>query len=189
MAKQFAVVFFAGALIATVTAFLFLALYERESTPTIVIEDALLDVEIVVSVEGAVNRPGVYRLPGGARLNDAIVAAGGFAPGADFSELNLASRLADEQRVVIPFVGGPSRASPVARGDADSQDGDGLINVNAAGVQELDTLPGIGPVLAERIVAYRQANGPFTRVEELARIDGISPAMVDELRDRVTVGP
>jgi len=190
MAKQYAVISAAAALVASIAVALFFVLYGHESAPPIVIDDSAFRTEVVVSVEGAVTAPGVYHLPNDARMVDAITAAGGFASGADLSEVNMAARLTDEQRIVILSSGPDLAGSPMSAtaGVTSESAGAPLININTADALELDSLPGIGPVLAGRIVTYREANGPFTRIEELARVDGISMATVDKLRDRITVG-
>jgi competence protein ComEA len=183
----------AAAIVATVTAFFVLLLDDSHDAATIVTEDAPSQSEIAVSIAGAVKSPGVYRLSANARLNDAVSAAGGFADEADLSTLNLAARLEDEQQIVIPAhglavaIGSPGPA--MAATSSDENQANQRININVADAASLDTLPGIGPAIAGRIVGYREANGPFTRVEELARVDGISAAMVDKLRDQITVGP
>jgi competence protein ComEA len=191
--RKLALYALAAAIVATVTAFLVLLLDDGHDAATIVIEDAPSQSEIVVSLAGAVKSPGVYRLSADARLNDAVSAAGGFTDEADFTTLNLAARLEDEQQITIPIrgvavaVGSPGPAIAATSGDKD--EANPRININTADAASLDTLPGIGPAIAGRIIDYREANGPFTRVEELARVDGISAAMVDKLRDQITVGP
>jgi competence protein ComEA len=174
-----------SALIAVVTAFLVALLYDLHSAPEIVIEDAPSEVEIAVSIRGAVLRPGVYQLHQDARLIDAVDAAGGFRDDADLSQLNMAERIQDEQQIDIPATGAPV-ATPLSDGSP-SLDGP-KIDINTAGVAELDSLPGIGPVIAQRIVDYRTEHGPFLRVEELARVEGISAEMVRDLDDRISVG-
>ncbi len=165
---------------------------DNRSKPAIVIEDPRPDATIVVSVEGAVATPGVYSLKGDARVQDALAAAGGPAAGADLARVNPAARLRDEERIVVPWRGtaGPTPNPPVANGSATAiptDDGRDLININTAGADLLETLPGIGPALAEAIVAYREQNGPFRTVDELAEVKGISLKMVDEMRSLITV--
>jgi competence protein ComEA len=135
---------------------------------------------IAVSVDGSVATPGVFALPANARLNDAIVAAGGLTSDADLAGLNLAARVGDGEQIVVPST---SRAGLTA-----SPASSGLIDINVASAAELDQLPGIGEVLANRIVAYRQLHGRFTSVDQLIEVDGISRNTVEELRDLVTVG-
>jgi competence protein ComEA len=121
---------------------------------------------IVIDVEGAVAHPGVLDLPGGARVREAIDACGGFLDDADHSAVNLARPLVDGEQIYVPVVG-ERLAGPV--------------NVNRADAADLESLPGIGPVLAERIVADRAANGPFAGLGDLERVPGIGPALVARL--------
>ena len=145
--------------------------------------------EVVVHVAGAVNRPGVLRLELGARVVDAVDAAGGLAPTADGTRINLAAPLADGERVYVPAVGeatpppiGPSAASA---GGA-TGGGAGPLDLNTADVAALDALPGIGPATAEAIVEHRAKIGRFTSVDQLLDVRGIGPAKLEELRSRVT---
>ncbi|MCL4498775.1 MAG: helix-hairpin-helix domain-containing protein [Chloroflexi bacterium] len=139
---------------------------------------------VVVHVAGAVARPGVYRLPKGSRVNDAILAAGSSLPEADQGALNLAAKLLDGQRVYLPVKG----QAPAVQGAEDgSSQASSLINLNTAGALDLDKLPGVGEVLAKRIVDYRMANGGFKRIEELQRVEGIGAKKFGDLKDKVTV--
>lgn len=131
--------------------------------------------EVVVHVVGEVERPGVVHLPAGSRVTDALDAAGGATAGADLAAVNLARVLADGEQVVVP---GP--------GSDDAADG-GALDLNRADAAALDALPGIGPVLAARIVAWRAEHGRFTSVDELAEVSGIGPALLDGLRGLVRV--
>lgn len=135
-----------------------------------------------VHISGAVATPGVYSLPANARLADAIAAGGGLSARADPSGINLAARVGDGERIVIPAI---EEAQP-SEGES-TPAGPGMININTATAAELEVLPGIGPVLAGRIVDDREANGPFLGVDGLTRVDGISAATVDEVRDLVTI--
>jgi competence protein ComEA len=138
--------------------------------------------EVVVDVVGAVAVPGVVRLPQGARVVDAITAAGGATADAQVSALNLARVLADGEQIVVPRPGEqPTGAEAVAGADADA-----TVDLNTADAADLDALPGIGPVLADRIVAHRQ-DGPFASVDELADVAGIGPTLLERLRDLVRV--
>lgn len=141
---------------------------------------------LVVHVAGWVRRPGVYQLGEGRRVIDAIDAAGGVRRGADLGALNLAAVLVDAQQVVVPRTGGTpaGTVSPTAVG---SPSATALVNVNTAGLEELETLPGIGEVLAGAIVAYREEHGPFTSVDQLLDVSGIGEVTLEELRDLVTV--
>jgi len=143
---------------------------------------------LVVAVSGKVRRPGVVSLPAGARVIDAVRAAGGPLPGVDLGALNLARRVADGELI---FVGGPPPAPAVPAGDGSAVPGGqsgGPLDLNAATVEQLDALPGVGPVLAQRIVDYRAAHGGrFESVDQLRDVDGIGDSKFGELRDKVTV--
>jgi competence protein ComEA len=146
---------------------------------------------LVVAVGGRVHRPGLVRLPAGARVADAIEAAGGALPDTDLSYVNLARKVVDGELIVVgvtppPAVpGGPGAAGgPAVPGGAVSG---GVVNVNGATLAELQTLPGIGAVLAQRILDYRTSHGQFRSVNELRQVDGIGDAKFAQLKDRVTV--
>jgi competence protein ComEA len=136
---------------------------------------------VTVSVVGQVALPGLVVLPQGSRVADALVAAGGLLPGADPAAVNQAAVLADGQQIAVGVPG----AAPVPGPGSDSTPG--RVSLNSASVAELDALPGIGPVLAQRIVDHRAENGPFTAVEQLDDVSGIGPAIYDELAELVTV--
>jgi competence protein ComEA len=145
-------------------------------------------VLVVVHVAGWVRRPGVYELEQGDRVIDAIEAAGGARRGAQLDALNLAALVTDAQQVLVPKkapVGEGAPAGPVSGGSSESPAG--LINVNTATAEQLETLPGIGPVLAGSIVEYREQNGPFTSVDQLLEVSGIGEARLADIRDLVTV--
>lgn len=164
---------------------------DERSAPPIVIEDADGLIPIVVDVRGAVVNPGVYELPPEARLQDAVNAAGGMTDDADQSTVNLARRLRDGEMVtvaVIPDMGTPVTAAESPRPTAAAL-GEGLINLNTASRKELELLPGIGEVSAQRIIDYRQANGPFRSVDDLIHIQGISTKTIEQLRELVTTAP
>jgi competence protein ComEA len=141
--------------------------------------------EVVVHVAGAVASPGVQRLAPGSRVIDAVEAAGGPLPDADLARVNLAAPLADGQQVYVPLPGEepPVVAGPGGGGTA----GGGLVNVNTATGPELETLPGVGPSTAAAIIAHRDANGPFTSVDQLIDVRGIGEAKLAALRDLVSV--
>lgn len=134
---------------------------------------------IVVNVVGAVRRAGVYRLPEGARVLDAVRRAGGPTRRAQIALVNLAAPLADGQQVVVP-----ARAVPGAAGGTGGAAA--RVSLASATVDDLDALPGIGPVTAQKIVDWRQGHGPFRSVEDLDAIPGIGPARIEQLRDLVT---
>jgi competence protein ComEA len=148
--------------------------------------------ELVVHVAGAVTRPGVVRLPVGARVVDALDAAGGPTADADLDRLNLAAPLTDGTRVAVPQLGEPAvpldPAAPAgASGATGGVDATGPLDLNAATVEQLETLPGIGPTLAAAIVDERERNGPFRSVDDLERVRGIGTGRLDALRDLVRV--
>ncbi len=141
---------------------------------------------LVVHVAGAVRRPGLYAVPAGARVADAVARAGGATPGAEVDALNLAQPVLDGQRIYVPALGHPALAEVggAGRGSAALS---GPVDLNRADAVELDGLPGIGPATAAAIVAYRQANGPFASVDDLTKVRGIGPAKLGALRALVTV--
>ncbi|NNH02404.1 ComEA family DNA-binding protein [Microbacterium ulmi] len=142
--------------------------------------DAAAPETVYVHVSGYVAAPGLYVLHDGARVVDAIAAAGGFAPDAAEDAVNLARPLGDGEQLVVPAMGSaPDAASAPA--------GDGRVNLNTAGPDELDTLPRIGAAMAARIIEWREANGRFTSVEDLLAVPGIGDKMLEALRDLVSV--
>lgn len=169
--------------------------------------------ELVVSVVGLVHKPGLVRLPAQSRVADAIARAGGARNGADLLSLNLAQKVNDGDQILVGYAGGPGRmalrsavvtaagsagATPHADGaaaptgqspgqQAESGSPTGKVNLNTATEAELDTLPGVGPVTAKAILAWRVGHGRFTSVEQLGEVDGIGPARLAKLRDLVTV--
>jgi competence protein ComEA len=146
---------------------------------------------IVVYVTGAVQRPGVYTLPRDSRLVNVVEAAGGFLEGADLNQVNLAEAVKDEQQIVIPGLSTlPTPQLTIG--------GDGLlvtptpfagekVNINKASAEELDKLPGIGPTTAQKIIDYREKNGPFQRIEDLLKIPGIGPSTLEAIKAMITV--
>jgi competence protein ComEA len=158
---------------------------------------------ITVHVAGAVLRPGVVELPAGSRLHEALTAAGGASGLAEPDRLNLAAVLEDGQKILVPERGQPE-ASSTAAGPADPGStgtgsgeaggagsggaaGGGKVNLNTAGVEELGTLPRVGPVLAQRIVDWRKQHGRFQTVEELDAVDGVGPKLLETLLPLVRV--
>jgi competence protein ComEA len=140
-----------------------------------------------VHVAGAVSRPGLYRMSEGSRVDDALKAAGGPSPGAALDQINLAERLKDGQKVLVPATEpAPEQAAAAAQAAPDGSAGT-LVNINTATAGELDVLPGIGPSFAERIVDYREKNGAFSSVDELEDVPGIGPRKLEALRDLVTI--
>ena len=139
---------------------------------------------LVVDVEGAVRRPGLMRLRSGSRVADAVARAGGFGRKADRSAVNLAAPVADGQQVLVPRAGAPppgGGASAAGTGGAG-----GPVSLSSATAEQLDTLPGIGPVTAQKIVSFREQHGAFHSVDDLDAIPGIGPARLAELQGLVT---
>jgi competence protein ComEA len=145
-------------------------------------------VGVTVHVAGAVRRPGVYRLQPGARALDAVRKAGGATRRGDLDALNLAALVADGERIVVPPKGSTGGAPSTAGGAAGSGAGDGppaIVHLNGAGVDDLDTLPGVGPALAERIAAFGRENGGFRSVDDLLEVPGIGPGRLEAIRPLV----
>jgi len=161
------------------------------------------DEPVVVSVVGLVHKPGLVTLSPGARIADALTAAGGSLDGADLLGLNMARRVADGEQIIVGIAGppgepaamgssissGPGQAPPTGPPSTteNASAPAGLVDLNTATVEQLDTLPGIGPVTAAAIVAWRDANGRFSSVDQLGDVDGIGPARLEKLRDLVRV--
>lgn len=147
---------------------------------------------LVVHVSGGVEQPGVYTLPAGSRLQQAVEAAGGLLPQADTQNINLAAPLQDGEKVTIPTLA--PTAPPVSRGPGETgiplplpAPTSSLININTATQAELESLPGIGPVTAQKIIQYRQEHGPFQSIEEIMNVPGIGEKTFDAIKDLITV--
>jgi competence protein ComEA len=136
--------------------------------------------DLVVDVTGAVRRPGVYRMPAGSRVDDAVTRAGGAAPKAELEAVNLAARLADGQQVVVP-----ERAPGGASVGAGTAAEDGPISLGTATAEQLEEIDGIGPVTAGDIVEFRDEHGGLSSVEQLDQVPGIGPATMEALRERL----
>ncbi|MFO7664968.1 MAG: helix-hairpin-helix domain-containing protein [Chloroflexota bacterium] len=155
------------------------------------------DTPVRVYVSGAVLDPAVYTLMPGSIIDDAVRAAGGFAPGADRIAVNLAQGVVDGMQIYVPVLGEADpppviNAPTVTVPDIDRLGGitvQGLININTASQRDLELLPGIGPAMAERIIAHREANGPFATVEAIMDVSGIGDAKFEAIRDLITVEP
>jgi len=151
---------------------------------------------IIIYVTGAVNQPGVYSLPPESRVQDAILAAGGTAQDADLQALNLATLLTDGCQVLVPTLppyqpnnGATSTPIPSRGGNEDLliPSSEHPININTASHAELESLPGIGPYLAQQIISYREANGPFTSIEDIIDVYGIGQSTFELIKDLITV--
>ncbi|MFK4295354.1 competence protein ComEA [Arthrobacter sp. GAS37] len=150
---------------------------------------------LTVHVAGAVKNPGVVRVPTGARVVDAIWAAGGADAAAQLDSLNLAAVVQDAAKIHVPRMGeaapsqpvGPVGGAPTAGGTGSGTSAGSKVNLNTATAEELDALPKVGPVLAKRIVEWRQQHGPFASVEDLDAVDGVGPKMMESLLPLVTV--
>ncbi len=169
----------------------------------VTLEPAPTQAPIVIQIIGEVVKPGVYTLPDGSRVQDAVDAAGGLLADADSNSVNLAARLEDGQQINIPSQSGSmserrsstvplatsapftvvSTLTPTAVSSAS------LININTATLQQLDALPRIGPVTAQSIVTYRQQHGPFQHIEDIMNVPGIGPVTFDNIQNLITVGP
>ena len=147
-------------------------------------------VPIIVHIVGAVLKPGVYSLPINSRQQDAIEAAGGFLPDANPQALNLAAPLQDGDRIILPKI--PSDTPTPATNPSKSPivelpSSNTLININTASQADLENLPGIGPVKAKTIIAYRESNGFFRSIEDVQKVPGIGPKTFENLRSLITV--
>lgn len=149
---------------------------------------------LIVYVAGAVQYPGVYSLPLNSRIQDALKAAGGPLVEADLQPINLAAFLNDGDRIEIPTI---KPTEPVAeRADnpvttspsTQSSSSTNIVNINSASQEELESLPGIGPVTAQKIIAYRQTQGPFASIEEIQNVSGIGPVTFERIKDLIMVG-
>ncbi len=148
-----------------------------------------------VDVRGAVAKPGVYALPSGSRVQDAVTLAGDLVSGAEIRNINMARKLNDGEQLYIPATGEATAAPPTtapapAKGEkapTPTKTPLGKININTATAEELDLLPGIGPAIAERIIQYRTENGPFKAPEDLKKVRGIGDALYNQMKDKITV--
>jgi competence protein ComEA len=162
----------------------------------IILQPAPTKAPISVHVIGAVPRPGLYEFSEGARVQDAIDVAGGLLAEADENALNLAALLEDGQQLDIPYKTGSEPVEEDRTSDlpSSSENGDStedpdaeLVNINTATLEELDTLPGIGPTTAQKIIDYRTENGPFSAIEDIMNVSGIGPATFEDIQDLITV--
>jgi competence protein ComEA len=140
---------------------------------------------VVVDVVGAVRRPGLYRLGQGSRIADAIARAGGASGKADLAQVNLAAPLADGEQIVVPRRGAAGAPATGGSGSSGGASPGVPVQLSTATLEQLDSLPGIGPVTAQKILDYREKHGAFSSVDELDAVPGIGPARLEQLRDLV----
>ncbi len=151
---------------------------------------------IVVYANGQVAQPGLYELPADARVVDLIEMAGGFTAQAQQDVVNLALPLSDGMQIRVPAAGESGNMPPPVVSGANLAESPGggmvaaaaLVNINLADERELQVLPGVGPAMAQRIIEYRETNGPFASIEEITNVSGIGPTRLEQLRDLITVG-
>lgn len=141
---------------------------------------------ITVYVTGAVNKPGVVTVDEGARTADAVNACGGLLPTADREHINMAQVLKDGQKVKVPERSGEEAKSVEGKQSAKA-DGSGMVNINTADEKELDTLPGIGPAMAKRIIEYRETEGSFQQIEDIKKIRGIGDAKFNKMKEKLCI--
>mgnify|MGYP000020045226 CR=1 FL=1 len=139
-------------------------------------------LEIKVYVTGLVKNPGVYTMKEGERIIDAINKAGGPLEEADLTNINLAQKVKDEQMIIVPKKGETNNISPTSTIQKNEK-----ININTATKEELQTLPGIGPVTAERIIEFRENKGSFKKIEDIMNVPRIGPKMFEQIKDKITV--
>lgn len=152
---------------------------EQAPAATLTRVEAPEPARLVVHVVGAVRRPGLYRLPEGSRIADAVARAGGATAKADLAAVNLAAPLADGMQVAVP------RRAAAGAAAAAGGSPPGPVHLNTATLEQLDGLPGVGPVTAQKILDYREKHGAFTSVDELDAVPGIGPARLEQLRELV----
>ena len=201
-----------SAVAALVVAAIYVLLRQRQVPDLLVQSDEGWQPDVHVAIGGEVRNPGAYTLHGDARLSDLVAAAGGYTEQAERTALNPAARLSDGMEYTIPVqtartasavarattatnaaptAGGTPAPATTPRQPAKSVTTTATVplNINTATLAELEALPAIGPTIAQRIIDDRTANGPYKQIEDLARVRGISSRTVDQLRDRITVGP
>ncbi len=162
---------------------------KEEQSPSLFIEENTESVKVAVHIGGAVRNPGLYYLDPSSRVADAIQSAGGPTADADLDAINLASRVTDGLKIVVPSR--VNKENSMVAADSGQSSGTsvsgGKININTASARELEELPGIGEVLAERIVSFRETNGPFKSIEEIKQVSGIGEKKFESIRDLIVV--
>ncbi|HJR80528.1 MAG TPA: ComEA family DNA-binding protein [Anaerolineales bacterium] len=185
---RFALYMAAGILFGLFLAALIWLVARNPSGEAVILRPAPTERPLIVHITGAVPRPGVYALPDGSRVQDAIAAAGGFLAEAQKTDINLAALVIDGEKLDIPFIEGASPVLPTPGPTVVAATTE-LININTASQAELETLPGIGPTTAQMIISYREENGDFVSIEEIINVSGIGPGLYDRIKDLITVGP
>ena len=158
-------------------------------------DGASQDGGLTVYVTGAVNQPGVVTVASGARIADAVNACGGLSPEADAEGINMAQAVKDGQQIRVPAKGaqkaaangGNGTTSAKVGGSANSFDAGGLVNINTADEKALDTLPGVGPATAQKIIEYRENEGAFQSPEDIMKVRGIGKAKYEKMKDKITI--
>lgn len=180
-----------GAVLGLLTAGLVLYFSQPQRSASVVIRPPPTPPPLMIAVDGCVHSPGVYALPRNSRVQDAVQAAGGYTSLADRQAVNLAALLEDGDHLLIPARGRSGTSGPVVQQDVPlaptAPPPIFPLNLNTASQEELEALPGIGPVTAEKIIRYREEH-PFTRVEEIQKVPGIGPATFENLRELIQVG-
>jgi competence protein ComEA len=182
----------AGVLLGLFAALLIWVVARNPSGQAVTLRPAPTQAPIIVHITGAVPRPGVYALAQGSRVQDAISASGGFLVDADKTGINLARTLEDGEQLDIPYQVGtsPVLGTPIAPpAPTEEPASTELININTASQAELETLPGIGPTTAQKIIQYRETNGPFVSTQDIINVSGIGPGTYERIKDLITVGP
>ena len=158
---------------------------KAEALPAIKVPEApTIAPVVVVDVAGKVKKPGVYKLPSGSRAVDAVTAAGGAKPGVDLSDINLAHVLTDGEQILV---GAPKLSTNSRAKSSKKIKVNGPININTANLAQLDALPGVGPVIAARIISYREKNGPFKTIEELRKVPGMGASKFAQLQSQIRI--
>ena len=169
---------------------------EATVTPTPLPPPSPTPGRVRVYVTGAVSNSDVYILPEGSIIKDAILAAGGFTDEADLERINQALELQDQQQIHVPRLNEENPPPPVQGGEVNSQPGkndssdpsvEGVININTATLEQLDLLPGVGPVIAQRIIDYRESIGSFPSIEAITEVSGIGEATFAKIKERISV--
>lgn len=194
MYKKSLLVLFCIALFASISTFYYL--YTQEDTTPIItdntqtqIQDKQEDITITVYVSGEVNSPGLVELPSDSRIADAIKACGDFTPLADKAKINLAQKLTDGMQIQVnsktPVNNSNEQVNDTNSNSPNNNSSSNLININTATKEDLDTLPGIGPATAQKIIDYRQEHGNFSSIEDIKNVKGIGEAKFSKMQDKI----